>query len=307
MTTPAPARPVLVAITTYRRMPLLPPLVEVIGAQAEALGRRCAIAVIDNDPERSAEETARSLGVRYVHEPTPGIGAARRAALGSADDDDLLVMVDDDVMPEERWLAELVATWEAYRPSVVKGWVRYAWPADCDPWISAGGFMRRDRHATGTRLTSLSTGNVLIDVADVRRRGVDFDPGQGLAGGEDTLFGEALLAAGGTIVASADSIVLDEVPRDRATVAFVRRRTIAHGVTHSSLRLRGRSGLAAVRARAAALAGGAVRMVAFQAVHVVGKLTRNVSMDAVGKRRYWFAIGRIKGALDVRVDEYARG
>lgn len=299
-------RPVAVMIITFRRHQLLAPLITAIRDEAQTVASTVRVVIVDNDPDRSAEPTAVEHGADYVNEPHPGIGAARRAALDAASDDELIVMMDDDVFPEPGWLSGLVTTWERYRPTVVMGFIRYLWPEAADPWFAAGGFMRRDHHPTGTRLTALATGNVLLDTREVRRLGVNFDPAQGLSGGEDSLFGEALLKAGGTIVASADSVASDRVPVERTSVAFVRRRTIAHGASYVSIGLRNAVGARSFALRVATVLGALVRAFVFYAAHVFGRMTGDLHRNAVGKRRFWFALGRLRGAFGHRVAEYAR-
>src|SRR5699024_8361651 len=127
-------------------------------------------------------------GVGYVPVARPGIAAVRQAALDHVRDGHLLVMIDDDLLPEPGWLDGLVSVWRNTGATAVMGYVRYVWPAGTDPWIKAGGFMRRTLFPTGTRLTALATGNVLIDPAAVRRLGIGFNLSLGLSGGEDSHF-----------------------------------------------------------------------------------------------------------------------
>lgn len=298
--------PVLVAVTTFRRTELLPPLIAAIRENAGAAGPRIRIALVDNDPLRSAEAKASAVGVDYVSEPTLGIAAARQAALDAARDGELVAMVDDDVLPQPGWLDELLSVWLSDRPAVVMGYVDYVWPEGTDPWIIAGGFMRRRRRTTGQRLDALATGNVLVDAAQVRKLGVRFDTSLGLAGGEDMLFGRALLAAGGAIVASAGSVVRDEVPVARTTREFVRRRTVSQGQMRTSLLTRHPSAARRVALRGAHLIGGVVRLVVFSARGMVARLRGDVPAHAVLRRRAWFAEGRILGALGRITPEYAR-
>lgn len=301
-------RSVVIAIPTYRRDELLGALIDVVRAHMEALAGRYAtrLVLIDNDPDRSAETTAADRGVEYSHEPRPGIAAVRQKALDLGGDHDLVVMIDDDTVPEPGWLDALVRTWEDHRPAVVMGYVRYDWPPETDPWVVAGRFMRRTLHTTGTSLDHLATGNVLIDVGAVRSLGVSFDVSVGLSSGEDSLFGRDVLRAGGTIVACAESAVVDEVQIERTSVEFVRRRTIGHGETHVFVELDGLAGVSRVLARGRCWIGGAIRWVVFLTLHAVGRLTRDVGRDAIGRRRAWFAIGRMRAALGRRDAEYAR-
>lgn len=307
----APSQPdenpsVLVAVTTFRRTELLAPLISAIRANLGPVATDVRIALVDNDPEGSAASKAQELGVEYIHEPTPGIAAARQAALDGARDGELVAMVDDDVVPQPGWLDALVAVWTASHPAVVMGYVDYVWPEGTDPWIIAGGFMRRRRRVNGQRLDAMATGNVLIDSAQVRNLGVRFDTTLGLAGGEDMLFGRALLAAGGEIMASADSVVRDEVPVERTTKEFVRRRTISQGQMRTKLLSRSPSAARTLALRAMHLVGGTVRLVVFSARGIVARLRGDVPAHAVLRRRTWFAQGRILGAVGRITPEYAR-
>ncbi|MFK0402224.1 glycosyltransferase [Microbacterium sp. NPDC090225] len=304
--TPDEGPAVLVAVTTFQRTELLPPLVAAIRDAAGDAGTRMRVALVDNDPERSASAVAAELGVDYVSEPTPGIAAARQAALDSARADELVAMVDDDVVPQPGWLDALLRVWAAEHPAVVMGYVEYVWPEGTDPWIVAGGFMRRRRRVTGQRLDALATGNVLVDAAQVRRLGVSFDTGLGLAGGEDMLFGRAILAAGGSIIASADSVVRDEVPVARTTREFVRRRTISQGQMRTRLLTRTSSMPRRMLLRGVHLLGGVARLIVFSARGSLARLRGDVTAHAVLQRRTWFAQGRILGAVGHVTPEYAR-
>ena len=298
---------VLVAVTTFRRTELLPPLIDAIRSCAGDSGERMRITLVDNDPSRSAEAVAAALGVGYVCEATPGIAAARQAALDAATDGELVAMVDDDVLPQEGWLDALVDVWASTgRPAVVMGYVEYVWPDGTDPWIVAGGFMRRRRRRTGQQLDALATGNVLVDAPQVEKLGVRFDTTLGLAGGEDMLFGRYILAAGASIVASADSVVRDEVPVERTTREFVRRRTISQGQMRTRLLTREGSLARQTAFRALHLAGGVVRIVVFSSRGLLARWRGDTTAEAVLRRRTWFAQGRILGAVGRITPEYAR-
>lgn len=299
-------RPVLIAIPTYRRTELLPPLIEVLRSECRSVTRATRILVVDNDPDRSAEAVAASSAVAYLSEARPGIAAVRQAALDAATAEELVVMIDDDVVPEPGWLAGLTEVWESVGATAVVGFVQYVWPDGTDPWIAAGGFLRRNRPPSGTALSSLSTGSVLFDAAEMRRLGVEFDRSLGLAGGEDMLVGRDILARGGTIAAASDSVARDEIPASRATREFVRRRTISQGQARTVMHVRSGGAARRLAGRVLALVGGTVRFVVFGMGAALAGLRRDVAANAVLRRRTWFAQGRILGALGRITPEYAR-
>lgn len=305
-TTELKDRRLLIAVPTFRRVDLLEPLITAIRADATNVHASIRILLADNDPEQSAESSAAALGVEYLAQPIPGIAATRQAAMDVAEPDELVVMIDDDLVPESGWLAGLVATWQQYRPTIVMGYVRYVWPAGTDPWIAAGGFMRRTLFATGTALSALSTGNVLIDVAQVRSLGATFDAELGLSGGDDLEFGRVVLAAGGRITASADSIARDDIVVERTTRAFVRNRAICQGQVRARLLSRDPLPAANFAKRAGHLTGGLLRVPAFATAEILARLRGDVAASAVYRRRLWFAQGRVLGAVGSFTPEYAR-
>ena len=90
---------VVIAVATFRRPDclarILPPLVE----QAGQLGAAASVLVVDNDPDGGAAHYVLSIAsptVRYVHEPRPGIAAARNRALDESAAADVVVFIDDD-------------------------------------------------------------------------------------------------------------------------------------------------------------------------------------------------------------------
>lgn len=299
-------RPVLIAVPTFRRRERLPELIASIRAEAATVQTPARLLLVDNDPAQSAQPVAAALGVDYLAEPVPGISATRQAALNAATEDELVVMIDDDLVPEQGWLSGLVGAWHRYRPTVVMGYVRYVWPEGTDPWIAAGGFMRRTRFPTGTALSALSTGNVLIDASEARALGVTFDVSLGLAGGDDLEFGRALLAAGGTITASAESVARDDIVQERTSLAFVRQRAICQGQIRASLLSRDPLPSAHLAKRAGHLVGGLLRVPAFAAAEQWARLRRDVPASAVSRRRLWFAQGRVLGAVGMMTAEYGR-
>lgn len=298
--------PILIALPTYRRAALLPAFIELIREDAATVDAATRVLLVDNDPQRSAEQVAKALHVEYLHQPEPGIAATRQAGLDAAAPDELVVMIDDDLAPEPGWLAGLIDAWRHHRPAVVMGYVRYVWPDGTDRWIAAGGFMRRSLHPTGTEIDTLATGNVLIDAQQVRTLGVRFDVSMGLSGGSDEQFGRDLVRAGGRIVASAESVARDDIVAERTEFDALRQRTICQGQAHVRILMRDDTMGGHLAKRAGHLVGGLIRFPAFTAAEGVARLRRDVPASAVYRRRAWFAQGRILAAIGRSTYLYAR-
>jgi hypothetical protein len=232
---------VVVAMLTYRRAEglqrALPPLVE----QAEGLrAARARVVVVDNDPAggaRAAVERVGRASVQYVHEPRPGIAAARNAALRAAHAAEAVVFIDDDEVPRPGWLESLVGCWRAWGCAGVAGPARRTFESAVEPWVERSGFFVRTTRPTGAVVPGASTNNLLLDLRVLRSRGLWFDERFGLTGGSDTLLTRTLTRSGHEIRWCDEAEVLDPVPVARATRTWVLRRSFRTGTTWSRVHL----------------------------------------------------------------------
>lgn len=315
---PATARAtvrVTVAVPTYRRprdlRALLPLLCRQAAEVAAEPGYAVDVLVVDNDPERSAEGLVAEVagpGVRYAAEPLPGIAAVRNRAMDEAAGSRLLAFIDDDERPRERWLSALLDTWTATGPAAVSGRVLAEYEREPDPWIRAGRFFVRRNLPTGTPIDMAATGNLLLDLDQVRAFGARFDSSLGLAGGEDILFSRSLARAGGRLVWCAESAVVDQVPATRMTRRWVLTRAWSHGNGAVLTELRLTAGpLPRLAVRTRALGGGLARVAVGTARWAYGLATGSARHQARGLRVVFRGAGLAGGALGVVFSEYARG
>ncbi|MFC7623338.1 glycosyltransferase family 2 protein [Microlunatus sp. GCM10028923] len=303
---------ITVGILTFRRpeslAASLPVVLDQLGKDPELIAE---ILVVDNDPDGSARSTAETFldqGLRYLVEPEPGIAAARNRVLAETAGSRLLIFLDDDEVPEPDWFDALLRIWrQSGRPAAVMGRVFSVFDHDVDPWVTAGEFFRRRRMPSGTELDAAAAGNLLLDLDQVRRAGVRFDPALGLGGGEDTLFTRQLHAAGGRIVWCDESVAVDTVPAARTTRRWVTARSWSQGNNQVAVELRlasGPLGRGSVRIRA--VLGGLVRVAGGLARAFAGMITRSLRHRARGVRTACRGGGMIAGALGARYREYAR-
>lgn len=301
-----------VAIPTFKRPELLKSLLDLLPERLEEAAHlvQTHIVVVDNDPAGSAREVADAYavqGVRYAHEPRPGIAAARNRALEECGDVRLVAFIDDDERPRPGWLVSLVETWRVHAPSAVMGRVISVFDIEPEAWIlETGAFTRRPRQS-GIAIPVAAAGNLLIDIEDVARRDVRFDETLGLGGGEDTLFSKQLVRAGGTIVWCNESEAEDLVPPARITREWALKRAFNGGSTAVVVDLRmasGRRERTVIRARSAI--GGSARAVFGLAQHLVGRLTRNLHADARGLRTSYRGRGMVAAARGRAHEHYAR-
>lgn len=303
--------PLVIAMLTYKRpddlAQALPPLL----AQAARASLPAQVLVVDNDPDGGARTAVSDIGhpaLVYIHEPRPGIAAARNRALAEASDSaSLLVFIDDDEVPSQDWLQQLVDLQSASGAAAVVGPVISEYAQAPESWITAGAFFNRRRLPTGTRLSVAATNNLLLDLRQIRSLGLSFDERFGLSGGSDTLFTRQLAQSGAVMLWCDEATVVDRVPVSRLTRSWVLRRAFRSGNGHSRVRLattpnRTRRVVLRIQLCGPALvrcAGGAVRCAA-------GTLTRSEVHQARGARTAARGAGMLTGAFGYIYSEYKR-
>lgn len=304
-----PAR-IGVVTLTYRRVGDLGQALPGLIAQVEAVPG-AELVVIDNDVVPSAREVVEQHSlrhrVRYVHEPRPGIAAARNRGLQECLSSDVVVFVDDDERPNDGWLRLLVDTYTAIPCTGVAGRVVSAFDGPIDPWIEAGRFFERLRHPTGTRLPVVATNNLLVDAQQVQEWGIAFDERFGLSGGSDTVFALEVARAGGSFVWCDEAVVVDVVPPERLTRQWVLRRAFRSGNTGSRAAVHMTGSLGArTMTRGRMAARGAVRFGGGAARLLLGTAIRNPAHQARGARTAARGAGMLAGAFGMTYSEYKR-
>jgi succinoglycan biosynthesis protein ExoM len=247
---------VTIVIPTFRRADLLHQCLASCMKQ-KGLGRGIAeILVVDNSPERSAEalvnelEPSAAWSLRYVHEPNPGISNARNAGFTHARGE-FIAFIDDDETASEGWLQSLLLTQAQTNADVVLGPVLPALPSTSGVSCEAvkDNMSRTARYPTGTEIASslltpfwargqkayprLGSGNSLIRRRAAEAKGLRFDPGLGLTGGEDTLYLNQLWSEGAHFVWCAEAAVSEHIPPERLSLRDAAKRAFREGQTVS--------------------------------------------------------------------------
>ena len=230
-------RHVAVCILTYRRPQGLADAVASVARQRLPEATQLSVIVVDNNPAATAEATLARAGIPrpanliVVHEPTPGVAAARNRALDAAAEhgaDDVAFLDDDDVA-EPDWLAALLATRTRFGADVVAGPALPAFTHTPPAWVTRGGYFTPRDRPEGTPLDGAATHNVLIARDVLRRTEVRFDTRLHTAGGEDTVFFAELHAHGARMVWSAHARVHETIPPHRTTARWLWRRWLTYG------------------------------------------------------------------------------
>lgn len=257
--------------------------------------------VVDNDPQGGARSVVadRYPEAIYVHQPEPGIVAARNASLDAVPAEaEAVVFLDDDERVTPQWLAALIRAAEASGADTVSGPVVSHLPAGSD--LASGGFIRRIDFPAGPWSGRPATNNVLVRAQwFLGEQGLRFDPEFNLTGGEDSELFSRMQAAGARSWWEPEAVVEEDVPAERVTGAWLRRRGIRAG------HVRAKKAQKVGRGRASILAEAAVRLGAGAGRAAVARLRG-------GPVRYtdriWWREGRgmAEYALGHRLEEYAR-
>jgi succinoglycan biosynthesis protein ExoM len=304
-----PATAVVIAVLTFRRPAELAALLPELSRQAS--GRAATrVLVIDNDPAASGEAVvtaADDAAVRYVHEPRPGIAAARNRALDEAVSYDVLIFIDDDEWPNPTWLESMLEVHDRTASAAVVGPVISEYAAEPDPWIKAGRFFDRRRLPSGTQIEVAATNNLLLDLRQVRAFGLRFDEAFGLSGGSDTLFTRELHSRGGQLIWCDEAVVIDQVPMERLTRRWVLLRALRSGNSWSRTSIKlSTSVVDRTLVRLQLTGRGSLRTVSGGAQYVVGFVTRNTVRRARGLRTAARGVGMVSGAYGYVYSEYRR-
>ena len=299
-----------IVVLTYKRTADLAQLLPMLHRQLEDFDEDFEIVVVDNDPGASAKPVVAehdSPIVRYVNEPAPGIAHARNRALDETRGSDLLIFIDDDERPLDSWLGAMLTAYRRSRPAGVTGPLYPDYETDPDPWLVAGGFFVRKEYPEGHLMPAAGTGNLLLDLEQVRAHDLRFDERFGMTGGSDTLFTRTLIDRGGRIVWSSAAGLVDKVPAQRLTRKWVLNRQYRFGNTWSRTSLElvdpGPRRLA-TRARLT-IAGGS-RFGFGLLRRGYGSVTKSMEHQARGARAIRRGMGMVSGAWGSAYEEYRR-
>lgn len=226
---------VVVGMATFQRPDTARRALDALVAQTAAGASTSAqtqvpIIVVDNDAAGNAREMVGEYadrGVIYVHEPTPGLSAARNRALDEAEalGADAIVFTDDDEEVTPGWLDAHISLWRERGCAGVAGPAEPVLEVPADAWIEATRVFATKSLPTGTVVPGAGSGNLLLDLRVLRRLGLRFDPAYGASGGEDTKLTHQLRAAGEQILWCEEAHLLDHIPASRISREWVTQRT----------------------------------------------------------------------------------
>ena len=254
-----------IVVPTFRREGYLPPLFDALAAQIAGVAAKAEVVLVDNSPEATAREVAGTAPefLRYVHEPSPGVARARNRGVAEARGTHI-IFLDDDELPDPGWLSAFAAAADAGAKAAfgpIEPQFESPPPDDIRAPLDRV-FSRRLPAADGADITAsrayLGSGNSMFAASVLALVSPPFDTAFD-GGGEDVWLLRHLVDDHGVrLVWCTGAQVRELVPKDRATMAFLRRRRFSDGQLRALIES-GRGGAAGAGRVAFWMAAGAAQ------------------------------------------------
>ncbi len=241
---------VSILMCTLNRAEYLEDALARILAQSAKDRFRCEVVVVDNGSTDHTEQLVRtaaarsSIPIRYLFEPSPGIGKARNRSVKEARGT-WLAFIDDDELAAANWLAELMSGAESTGALIVGGSVLLDLP---DSVLETLGRETRrslreraaDRYGDRVSLCPpraiLGTGNLLLHREVISNVG-GFDENMHM-GGEDADFLIRARSLGYEVWFVPTAVVRHRIPGFRFGRGYFRRDSLQSGALLASLTMR---------------------------------------------------------------------
>ena len=229
-----------VCIATYKRPHLLEKLLQSLTEQSIINSIYLRIIIIDNDPEKSAENIVESFFDKkdfvYIYDvqPEKNISLTRNKALDYSNAE-YIAFIDDDEWADPTWLESLLTTSQQFDADVVFGPVFPVLPDTAPKWIKKGGFFSAGAcPLTGTSLQHGASNNTLIHNAEFISE-LQFEPDYGLTGGEDTELFHRLYLNGAKLIWCNEAVVYEHVSENRLNLKWLCKRSLREGQVYAKI------------------------------------------------------------------------
>ena len=234
---------IVIAIPTYKRPIMVRKLILSIADLKidKTLIKSISIIVVDNDIERTAEETINKLIVEtkgiyklyYSNYAVKGLSNVRNELLRNSFElsPDFIVFIDDDEFVTREWLNELLKTIINNHADVARGPVFAELDNNIPDNIAC--WFKRENFPDNLKLNTLTTGNLILRTSSLKKFNVWFDNRFNKTGSEDSNFGIQLLKKGATIYWSAKAITYETIPEKRANIKWLINRSYRVASTYS--------------------------------------------------------------------------
>tara|TARA_R110000782_G_scaffold160524_9_gene252590 strand:+ start:1895 stop:2809 length:915 start_codon:yes stop_codon:yes gene_type:complete len=224
---------IAICIATYNRPELLANCLDSISKIDLPENYKTIIIIVDNDKEKSAENTFNtcakniSFDSHYFVEPDRGICSARNCLLDRAllNNASYIAFMDDDEQAHKKWLVNLIRGIEHYKCDVVVG------PAIPFKGTSSPDTFEKDpKHPSGSKTRNISTANVLFNTRLIDELNLRFDRYFDFIGCEDHDFFDRAKKLGATATWVDDAATFEAITPERSTRRYLMFRHFTGGI-----------------------------------------------------------------------------
>ena len=300
----------VIGIPTYKRPVMLKRLIVSIADCLidKSLINELNVIVVDNDIDRSAEDTVNELKERfhgiyklnYINYPVKGLSNVRNEIFNRAIEfnPDYIGCIDDDEYATSDWLNELFKTIIKVKSEIVLGPVIPVFESETRSEISYW-FKYRDLQDCQS-VNFFWTGNFMISTDFLVKSGIKFDERFNFTGSEDSYFGVTALRAGANICWASNAVAFETIPAKRANLKWLMKRSFNTALTFTYiLRLKKNY-------------PGIFKKISVSIIYFLGGGVALVAIPFPVKWKYWGvlkiseSIGGFAGLLGIHFHEYAK-
>ena len=236
----------VIGIPSYKRPGMLKKLIKSVFASNidNNIIKSVNIVVVDNDVNKTAKKTVLDLqesntsffGLHYYNCPNKGLSNVRNKILSKAMafNPQYLIFVDDDEYVSPEWLKEFLKTILNNKGNIAFGPVIPKFKKKATKAISVwfGNKPLKDQQQTNF---IYGAGNLMLQVAFLKKHNLTFDKRFNTTGAEDTFFGIQAVKKGARIFWSANAIVYETIPKNRATLNWLLKRAYSGATTYTRI------------------------------------------------------------------------
>ena len=299
---------IAVCIPTYKRPEMLKrTLQSILDNDLQGEGNwRVDIVVVDNDTDRTAESTTKSVRVpensffkiHYHSFGQKGLSKVRNTLIEKALalQPKFVVFIDDDEYASVNWIKSLVNTANQEKADMVMGPVSSVFDKPLPEHITV--WFKQPEHDNSHVVKHIASNNLLIRTDFLLESGIRFDQRFNTTGAEDTYFGIEAKRKGAKISWSDRALVYETVPENRATLNWLLKRRYRGAVTYSYILMLEKQYVQALRK-------GIVSV-----VYLIAGLPGLLYLPFNIKNKYWGilkfteGLGGISGLLSIKYHEY---
>lgn len=227
---------ICIGVCTYKRPEKLESLLKKLNFQSTENRFSYSVNVVDNDVEKSAENTVKKLTgcnfeIYYYNIIEKNIAKARNKVLETASGK-YLALIDDDEYPDDFWLLNHYTVCEMYHADGTLGPVIAELPRHSPRWIKESNVCKRKSFTTGTiiKTENARTGNCLLLHENIVKGNCLFDTVFGLSGGEDVdFFYNLIKIKNSKILWCNEAIVYEPVEESRLKRKYYVQRALKRG------------------------------------------------------------------------------